>query len=124
MTAPDPSGPTAAEVFHALRTDGTPAAMLADHLAACHEADALLVVDGSADEIIARLVAAGWTLSDEPPEITGGKRIRMMTPPRPIRAPRWACPECASPHVEHERGLLFCGGCGHTWPLDPDREDL
>lgn len=25
-----------------------------------------------------------------------------------------ACPACGSPHVEHERGLLFCGTCGTT----------
>jgi hypothetical protein len=72
---------TADQVLHALRTgDGSPASQLADHLAECRKADALVVVDGNADQIIADMIAAGWTLA-EGAEVVGGKRIRMMTPP-------------------------------------------
>jgi uncharacterized Zn finger protein (UPF0148 family) len=37
--------------------------------------------------------------------------------------PQLVCPGCGSPHVEHERGLLFCGTCGTTVAVegaDPD----
>jgi hypothetical protein len=77
MTAGDQG---ADEVLHALRTDGSPAAALVDHLAECRQADALIVVDGNGDDVIARMIAAGWTLR-EGTEYAYGKRIRMMTPP-------------------------------------------
>jgi hypothetical protein len=73
--------------FHALRGHGSsPASSLADHLAECRSARAAIVVDGSADEIIARLVAEGWTL-DEGAELTHGKRIRTIHPPAPEAQP-------------------------------------
>jgi hypothetical protein len=68
------------EVLHAMAAGGSPAAQLVDHLATCRKADALVVVDGNADQIIADMIAAGWTLA-EGAEVVGGKRIRMMTPP-------------------------------------------
>jgi hypothetical protein len=40
----------------------------------------MLVVDGSADEMIAQLIGAGWVL-EEGVEVVHGKRIRMMRPP-------------------------------------------
>ena len=42
--------------------------------------DAALVVDGSADEIIAKLISEGWTLTEREDHI-GGKRIRYVQPP-------------------------------------------
>jgi hypothetical protein len=67
--------------WHVLRTgDASPAGQLVDHLAECRKADALIVVDGSADQEIAAMLAAGWTL-DDGAEVVAGKRIRMMHPP-------------------------------------------
>jgi hypothetical protein len=65
-----------------------PAQALADHLAECTGADAAVVADGNADDIVASLIAAGWTL-DDGAEFIAGKRIRMMHPPpdRHIRKP-------------------------------------
>lgn len=36
-----------------------------------------------------------------------------MTDPIPA-GPGLVCPGCGSPHVELERGLLFCGTCAET----------
>lgn len=48
---------------------------LVDHLVECREVDAAVVVDGSADE----LVAGGWTF--EGTEYVEGKRVRYLVPP-------------------------------------------
>jgi hypothetical protein len=61
-----------------LRTDGPQAVV--DHLTRVHPVGASLVVDGSADEQIACLVAAGWTV-DTQADFVGGKRIRYLHPP-------------------------------------------
>lgn len=61
-----------------LRTDG-PQAVL-DHLTRVRPVDASLVVDGSADEQIARLLAAGWTI-EQRVDLVAGKRIRYLHPP-------------------------------------------
>ena len=53
---------------------------LAEHLTECAKADAAIVVDGSADDIVAELVSAGWTLHDRT-ELVAGKRIRYLQPP-------------------------------------------
>jgi hypothetical protein len=60
---------------------GDPAQILADHLAECTGADAAIVADRNADDVVASLAAAGWTL-DEGAEFIAGKRIRMMHPPQ------------------------------------------
>lgn len=36
--------------------------------------------------------------------------------------PQLVCPSCGSPHVEHERGLLFCGTCGVTTAIETGDE--
>jgi hypothetical protein len=56
------------------------AEVLADHLAHCTQADAAIVVDGSADELLAEMLAAGWTW-DGTAEYMLGKRVRYLTPP-------------------------------------------
>lgn len=38
--------------------------------------------------------------------------------------PQPICPGCGSRHVEHERGLLFCGTCGATVAVEDDGPDL
>lgn len=43
-------------------------------------ADAAIIVNGSADDAIARLLEAGWTLEDKT-KIVAGKRIRYIRPP-------------------------------------------
>lgn len=53
---------------------------MAEHLRDCTPARAAIVVDGSADEIIAGLAAAGWTLAERT-DYVAGKRIRFVTPP-------------------------------------------
>ncbi len=57
-----------------------PAEVVAEHLSNCTPAQAAIVVDGNADNIIASLTAAGWKLSDRV-EYIGGKRIRYVTVP-------------------------------------------
>jgi hypothetical protein len=54
--------------------------ILAEHMAECTDAKAAIVVDGSADEIVARLLAAGWTM-DERVDHVAGKRIRFLRTP-------------------------------------------
>lgn len=63
----------------------TPAEQIAEHLRDCAKAQAAIVVDGSADLIIAELLIAGWRWASRPPERIGGKRIRYLEPPEPIR---------------------------------------
>jgi hypothetical protein len=48
-----------------------------------HEADAqaVIVVDGSADGMLAELLAAGWTWAQEPAVLCSGKRIRHLRLP-------------------------------------------
>ena len=45
-----------------------------------HNASGAIVVDGPADDIIAGMVSAGWTL-EEGQFLVGGKRIRYIRPP-------------------------------------------
>jgi hypothetical protein len=61
----------------------TPAETVAEHLKQCAHARAAIVVDGNADAIIARMLAAGWTWSERHTELIGGKRIRYLSPPAP-----------------------------------------
>lgn len=68
MTAPDRPG----------TPDGADA--VAEHLAECTGAKAAIVVDGSADDVVAKLLAAGWTL-DERTDLVAGKRIRFLRMP-------------------------------------------
>jgi hypothetical protein len=62
-----------------------PAEAVVEHLAECTGAKAAIIVDGSADEVIARLTAAGWGVSDRM-DYVGGKRIRYITVPGRARA--------------------------------------
>lgn len=56
--------------------------IVADHLANCAGVGAAIVMqEGSADEVIATLLAAGWEWSGQPTEVVAGKRIRYLTPP-------------------------------------------
>jgi hypothetical protein len=56
--------------------------ILVDHITRCTEADAVVVVDGSADDVIARMTAEGWTLEERVDHVAG-KRIRFLHPPGP-----------------------------------------
>jgi hypothetical protein len=58
-----------------------PVDVLAEHVKNCMDVDAVAVVDGSADALIAGLVEAGWTLHDRVDHIAG-KRIRVVSPPQ------------------------------------------
>lgn len=61
------------------------ARMLAEHLRDCVKASAAIVVDGSGDDTVATLVAAGWTW-DGNVEYVAGKRIRNLIPPPEVAA--------------------------------------
>lgn len=50
-----------------------------EHLAECRQADAAIVVDGNGDDVVATLLAAGWTYSGV--EHVAGKRVRHLVPP-------------------------------------------
>ena len=52
---------------------------LADHLANCRKVDAAVVVDGSADQLVAQLMAEGWRYAGV--EHVEGKRVRYLRPP-------------------------------------------
>jgi hypothetical protein len=56
---------------------------IAEHIQECTDARAALVVEGSADKIIARLVQAGWTLQERT-DLVAGKRIRFLKMPAGI----------------------------------------
>ena len=46
--------------------------------------------------------------------------VHLMSTVNP--GPQLVCPGCGSPHVEFERGLLFCGTCAATveaWGQEP-----
>lgn len=58
----------------------SPADVITDHLTQCTDAQAALVVEGNADQIVADLIAAGWTLEERVDEVAG-KRIRFMKIP-------------------------------------------
>ena len=53
---------------------------IVEHLAECTDAKAAIVVDGSADDVVAELVRAGWVL-DERVDHVSGKRIRFLRHP-------------------------------------------
>jgi hypothetical protein len=100
------------QTWHALRTaGGSPAGQLVDHLAECRKADALIVVDGNGDQVIADMIAAGWT-RDDGAEVVGGKRIRVMHPPRgvTIRKAAPAVDHAKCPAEAHDRSLPDDGG--------------
>ena len=42
--------------------------------------------------------------------------------PAASSGPTLVCPGCGSPHVEFERGLLFCGTCAETTEIGSDEE--
>ena len=54
--------------------------VLVDHIVQCTDAGAVVVVDGSADDIIGRMLAAGWTVEQRVDRVAG-KRIRFLHPP-------------------------------------------
>lgn len=58
----------------------TGADVIVEHMAECTDAKAAIVMDGSADEVIARMVAAGWTLGERVDRVAG-KRIRFLSAP-------------------------------------------
>lgn len=55
--------------------------VVAEHLALCAQVDAAIVQDGSADETVATLLAAGWTWDERPTEFLAGKRLRYLRAP-------------------------------------------
>jgi hypothetical protein len=59
-------------------TASAPDAMVA-HLTECRKVDAAIVIDGNGDDVVATLLAAGWTYSGE--EHVAGKRVRYLVPP-------------------------------------------
>lgn len=61
-------------------SEPSPAEILLDHIMKCTDAKAAVVVDGNADEVISRMMDAGWIL-DERVDIIEGKRIRFLTVP-------------------------------------------
>jgi hypothetical protein len=68
--------------------DGSPAATVAYHLKHCAQAGGAIVMHHpgeSADDVIARLLEAGWTLREGTDHVAG-KRIRYVTPPQAPRA--------------------------------------
>lgn len=55
---------------------------LVEHLKDCVGVDAAIVQHrGSADDLVERLLADGWTWDERPSEIIAGKRIRYLRPP-------------------------------------------
>lgn len=62
----------------------TPADVVAEHLAECTDAKAAIVVDGSADDVVAELVRAGWVLAERVDHVAG-KRIRFLERPAEVR---------------------------------------
>lgn len=72
----------------------TPAEAVTEYLRQ-QNINAAIVVDGSADEIVEGLVAAGWTL-EEGAVLVAGKRIRVLVPPACL----FPCdPDCESGRV-------------------------
>ncbi len=66
--------------------DPDPATALAEHMRDCRGADAAIVMQsGSADPVIASMLADGWTWTNgteaASTERMNGKRIRYLTPP-------------------------------------------
>ena len=97
---------------------GTPAEQFAQHLRD-DGAQAAIVVDGSADDVVAELVAAGWTL-EERVDLVAGKRIRFMRMPdgtglsvEPSGEPAGpVCPVCGAPQREKWSGVECSADCG------------
>jgi hypothetical protein len=52
---------------------------LVAHLKDCRQVDAVIAQDGNADDLVASLMAAGWTYDGV--EYVAGKRVRYLTPP-------------------------------------------
>lgn len=59
--------------------------VLVEHLTECGKPDAVIVVDGNGDDVIATLLGAGWTY-DGNVEYVAGKRIRNLVPPPDVAA--------------------------------------
>lgn len=59
--------------------------VLVEHIAQCVKPQAVIVADGNADELVATLLAAGWTW-DGNVEHVAGKRIRNLVPPPEVAA--------------------------------------
>jgi hypothetical protein len=57
----------------------TGAEALVEHLVECRDVTAAVVVDGNADELVAKMLAEGWTF--EGTEHVEGKRVRYLVPP-------------------------------------------
>jgi hypothetical protein len=57
------------------------AGLVAQHLANCTDAQAAIVIDGNGDDVVAKMIEAGWTLSERV-DIISGKRIRFLEVPR------------------------------------------
>lgn len=79
----EPDGHARDHLIMAALSKGRPvtgADAVAEHLSQCTDAQAAIVVDGSADEVIAGLMAAGWT-AYERTDYVAGKRIRFLSPP-------------------------------------------
>lgn len=63
-----------------LRQDG--ARVLLEHLTTCHPVGAVIAIDGNGDDMVARMLAAGWTWTPgTQTELVAGKRVRYLTPP-------------------------------------------
>ena len=81
---------------------------VAEHLANCTDAKAAIVVDGSADDVIAQMTAAGWTLEERVDHVAG-KRIRFLKMPARDAADR----EAGTADLDDEAELHpVCGDCG------------
>jgi hypothetical protein len=52
---------------------------LVEHLKECRKVDVAVVKDGNADDLVARMIAEGWTYDGV--EYVAGKRVRYLTPP-------------------------------------------
>jgi hypothetical protein len=77
------------------------AEILVEHLTECSDAKAAIVVDGSADDIVAEMVAAGWTLAERVDHVAG-KRIRFLQAPAGLGE----MPASIKDGFQHERTVL------------------
>jgi hypothetical protein len=92
------------------QVDGGPE-IIAQHLKDCTPAKAAVIVDGSADDLIAGMTAAGWLLGERVDRIAG-KRIRFLTVP--YRRP--CCDHCNNSSPEgHD---YVSGGSPHDGPCE------
>jgi hypothetical protein len=78
-----------------------------EHLADCTDAKAAIVIDGSADDVIAQMTAAGWTLEERVDHVAG-KRIRFLKAPAGVGQ----CPLCEAPLNRDGSCSRSCAGVG------------